>query len=135
MHFHAHHIVITSCAALHWCQGGHRTTLTWKKKLLHINFKSFMIFLPSKKICDNPKFFRLNKIKLWTKFGNKLGCKLSLQLHLIFFFYWMWILTNPSSAVNEPSQTWTTRARLDKKLIHVCLLINKPSLSLSFRLI
>ena len=31
------------------CQGGHRTTLAWKKKkslLLYIKFKNFMIFLP-----------------------------------------------------------------------------------------
>ena len=37
--------------------------------------------------------------------------------------------------VNEPSWSWTTRARLDKKLVHVCLFINKSSLSLSFRLV
>ena len=38
-------------------------------------------------------------------------------------------------AVNEPSRSWVTRTQLDKKLIHVCLFINKPSLSLSFRLV
>ena len=112
-----------------------------EKKLLHINFISFMIFLPLKKICDNPKFLRLNKIKLWTKFSSKLGCRLRLQLHLIYiyiyiyFYYWMWILTNLSLAINEPSQTWITQAWLDKKFIHVCLFINKASLYLSFRLI
>ena len=45
-----------------------------------------MIFLPLKKICDNPKFLRLNKIKLWTKFSSKLGCRLRLQLHLIYIY-------------------------------------------------
>ena len=38
-------------------------------------------------------------------------------------------------AVNKPSQSWTTRARFDKKLVHVCLFINKTNLSLSFRLV
>ena len=31
-------------------------------------------------------FFKPNIIKLLTNFGNKLGCKLILQLHSIFFF-------------------------------------------------
>ena len=52
-----------------------------------------MIFLPLKKICDNPKFFRLNKIKLWTKFSSKLGCRLRLQLHLIYYIY-IYLLLN-----------------------------------------
>ena len=33
-------------------------------------------------------FFRSNIVKLWTKFSNKLSCKLRLQLHSI-FFYWI----------------------------------------------
>ena len=40
-----------------------------------------------------------------------------------------------SGVIKEPSQSWTTRARLDKKLIHVCLFINKSSLSLNFWLV
>ena len=63
--------------------GGHRTTLTWKKKsILDINF---MIFLAVKKYVTTLNFVRPNIIKLWTKFSNKLGCKLRIQLHLIFF--------------------------------------------------
>ena len=75
----------------------HRTTLTLKKKnLLYIKFKIFMIFLPLKKFVIILNFLRPNIIKLWTKFGNKLGCSsLRLQLYLIYFFYWLWILTNP----------------------------------------
>ena len=44
-----------------------------------------MIFFPVKKMCYHPKFFRLNIITLWTKFSNKLGCRLILQLDSIFF--------------------------------------------------
>ena len=44
-----------------------------------------MIFLPLKKCVTTLNFFRSNIIKLWTKFSNKLGCRLRLQLHLIFF--------------------------------------------------
>ena len=38
-------------------------------------------------------------------------------------------------AVNESSCSLTTRARLDKKVVHVHLFINMSSLSLSFRLV
>ena len=44
-----------------------------------------MIFLPQKKCVTTLNFFRPNIIKLWTKFSNKLGCILRLQLHSIFF--------------------------------------------------
>ena len=37
--------------------------------------------------------------------------------------------------VNELSRSWITRARLNKKLVHVRLFTNKPSLSFSFRLV
>ena len=41
--------------------------------------------LLKKKIVTPLNFFRLNIFKLWTKFGNKFGCRLKLQLHLIHF--------------------------------------------------
>ena len=44
-----------------------------------------MISLSLKRICDHPKFFKLSIITFWTKFGNKLSCRLRLQLYLIFF--------------------------------------------------
>ena len=38
--------------------GGHRTILSWKKKVIIIyKFKNFMIFFILKKMCDHPKFF------------------------------------------------------------------------------
>ena len=37
------------------------------------------------------------------------------------------------AAVNEPSRSWITWVWLEKKLVHICLFINKPNLSLSFR--
>ena len=37
--------------------------------------------------------------------------------------------------VNKSSRLWITWAQLDKKLVYVYLFINKPSLSLSFRLV
>ena len=45
-----------------------------KKKyiLLYIKFKNFMIFLPLKKCVTTLNFFKLNIIKLQTKFSNKL---------------------------------------------------------------
>ena len=68
-----------------------------KKSLLFIKFKNFMIFLLLKKYVTTLNFFRLNIIKFWIKFCNKLDCRLKLQLHsiYIYIFYWMWILTNP----------------------------------------
>ena len=39
-----------------------------------------------------------------------------------------------TKAVNEPSWSWITLTRPDKKLVYVYLFINKPSLSLSFSL-
>ena len=42
---------------------------------------------------------------------------------------------NTHKAINEPNWSWTTRAWFDKKLVYVCLFINKPSLSLSFRIV
>ena len=46
-----------------------------------------MIFLPLKKFVIILNFLRPNIIKLWTKFGNKLGCSsLRLQLYLIYIF-------------------------------------------------
>ena len=41
-----------------------------KKSLLYIKFKNFMIFLPLKKCETILKIFKLNIIKLWTKFST-----------------------------------------------------------------
>jgi len=57
-----------------------------KKSFLFIKFKNFMIFFTLKKKCVTTlNYFRPNIIKFWTKFSNKLSCKLKLQLHSIFF--------------------------------------------------
>ena len=37
--------------------------------------------------------------------------------------------------MNQADHELITLARLDKKLVHVCLFINKPNLSLSFELV
>ena len=47
--------------------------------------KKILIFLSLKKFVTMWIFFKPNVIKHWTKFDNKLGCKLRLQLHSIFF--------------------------------------------------
>ena len=44
-----------------------------------------MIFFPLKKIITTLNSFRPNIIKVWTKFRNKIGCRLKLQLHSIYF--------------------------------------------------
>ena len=57
-----------------------------KKSLLFIKFKNFMIFLLLKKYVTTLNIFRLNIIKFWTKFCNKLDCRLKLQLHSIYIY-------------------------------------------------
>ena len=44
-----------------------------------------MDFFSLKNICDCPKFLRSNIIKFWTKLGIKIGYRLRLQLHSIYF--------------------------------------------------
>ena len=44
-----------------------------------------MIFFSLKKFVIALNSFRPNIIKVWTKYCNKIGCTLRLQLHLIYF--------------------------------------------------
>ena len=63
---------------------------TEKKQLLCINFKNLCFFFSLKKLCDHPKLsFRLNIIKFWTKFDNKHGCRLKLQLYSIYIYIYI----------------------------------------------
>ena len=45
-----------------------------------------MILLSLKIFVTTLKFFWLNIINFWTKFGNKLDCRLRLQLHSIYIY-------------------------------------------------
>ena len=48
-----------------------------------------MTFLPLKKFVTTLNLFRPNVIKFWTKFGNKFGCRLRLQPHLIYIYIYI----------------------------------------------
>ena len=50
--------------------------------------------------------------------------------------YVAYVLTNKhaTNAINEPNRPWTIQ-QLNKKLVHVYLFINKPSLNVSFKLV
>ena len=57
-----------------------------RKKIYYIYIYIFFFFsIIIRKILTTLSFFRPNIIKLCTKFDNSFGCRLRLQLHLIFF--------------------------------------------------
>ena len=49
-----------------------------------------MILLSLKIFVTTLKFFWLNIINFWTKFGNKLYCRLRLQLHSIYIYIYIY---------------------------------------------
>ena len=87
------------------CRGDSKLKPPWKIYIYIYIYYIILIlkilwFFTLKKFCDQLNFFfftiflKPNTIQLWTKFGDKLGCKLRPQFHSIYFFYWMQILKN-----------------------------------------
>ena len=58
-----------------------------------------MIFLLLKKYVTTLNIFRLNIIKFWTKFCNKLDCKLKLQLHSIYIYIYIFDVNFDKSTI------------------------------------
>ena len=96
------------------------TSIRWGPLRFHNIYElllySFFMKMKTLKRCfhflySNPTF-RILKMKTEYKFLNQIS-----------FFgggsHWKW--KQKTRIVNEPSQSWATRVRLNKKLVHVCL--------------